>query len=445
MRLIINIPPGYAKSYLCSRCFPAWILLRHPDWEFLLTSYGDALAEEHAAAARQFYTYWAPKITGATVDQRSQAVDRWLVDAGPAHLGGGMRACGIMSAVTGRRADIAVTDDPFKNWKEASSFTVREAVHQNYKSAIRNRLRPKGAIVIIHTRWHKDDLSGRLIKEMLEKTGEEFVVLKLPARANEDDPLGREYGEPLWPEYYNEQELDAMEKAAGHFFWVSQHQQEPEEPEGKLFKRKWLLYFEEEDGWYVLHSRNGDIRYHSTECMTFQTIDTNGSNKDRSDFFVVSTWALTPACDLLLLDVYREQISVGEHLDALENEYLEHLPGSIYVENKTYGTNLIAAAIVKGFPVVETPAEVDKLTRSTTIMSKYKNGTVYHRSGAHWLVDIEHELLDFPGGAHDDFVDTASDAGIQSVQLIVGLVETPTVGGESRVGNTNGIEESFLR
>lgn len=197
---------------------------------------------------------------------------------------------------------------------------------QNYRSAIRNRLRPKGAIVVIHTRWHKDDLTGRLLREMDDKTGENWQVLKLSARALEDDPLGRAPGEALWPEFYDDSELDAIERASGHFFWMSQHQQEPEEPEGKLFKRAWLLYFEEEDGWYVLHGRNGDLRYHKSECVVFQTVDTNGSKSTSADFFVVSTWSLCPGGELLLLCVYREQLSVAEHLVALQDCYFEWLP-----------------------------------------------------------------------------------------------------------------------
>lgn len=439
-RLIINIPPGYAKSFLCSRCFPVWVLLRHPDWEFLLTSYGDDLAEEHAAAARQFYTYWAPKITGATVSQKSQAVDRWLVDAGPAALGGGMRACGIMSAVTGRRADVAVIDDPFKNWKEANSAATRESVWENYRSAIRNRLRPNGAIVVIHTRWHKDDLTGRLVSDMESCTGEHWDVLKLPARAmSEDDPLGRDIGQALWPEYYSDAELVQMEKASGPFFWMSQHQQEPEDPAGKLFKREWFCYYKiERDSsgseWYVLHTRNGDVRYHGNDGVVIQTVDTNGSEKTTSDFFVISTWLFLPGGEIVLRDVYREHIGVEKHLGALRTEYAKWRPGCVCVENKTFGTNLIAAALRDGLPVVATPAEVDKITRSVTMMSKYQMGMVYHPVSSHWLGAVEHELLEFPGGRHDDFVDTASDAGIQSVQLGAGLFEVPAVGGDSYVG-----------
>jgi len=130
--------------------------------------------------------------------------------------------------------------------------------------------------------------------------------------------------------------------------------------------------------------------------------------------------------------VFRERLSVAEHLGALQSAYSEHLPGCQYVENKTFGTNLIAEALAVGLPVYETPAEVDKLTRAITILSKYRMGKVYHRQGAPWLGAIEHELMEFPSGSHDDFVDTASDAGIQSVELGGGMFELPALGGMTR-------------
>lgn len=446
-RLIINIPPGYAKSYLCSRCFPAWLLLRHPEWEFLLTSYGDDLAQEHSAAARQFYTYWAPKITGAQVSTASKAIDRWLVDAGPAFLGGGMRACGINSAVTGRRANVAVIDDPYKNWAEASSAAFRDTVMNNYRSAVRNRLLPGGRLVLIHTRWHKDDATGTLVNEMVSGLGEEFTVLKLASRAGEDDPLGRAPGQVLWPEFYDDSDVTELQKSlsATPFFWDAQHQQEPSNPAGKLFKRSWFLYFEVEDAYYVLHGRLGDVRYHEGQCIVFQTVDTNGSSKSSADYFVIGTWALCPGGELILLDLFRERLSVAEHLGALQDAYEAWRPASQYVENKTFGTNLIASALAVGLPVAECSADVDKLTRSITILTKYKNGSVFHRKGAQYVEVVENELVEFPGGHNDDIVDISSMAGIESVEFGSGMFELPSLGGDKRVGSTFGIEQSYLR
>lgn len=443
-RLIINIPPGYSKSYLCSRCFPSWALLRDPSLEFLLVSYGDDLAVEHSAAARQFYSYWAPQITGSNVSSRSDAVDRWLVDLGPSRLGGGMRACGINSAVTGWRADFAIIDDPYKNFAEANSEANRLSVMNNYRSAVRSRLKPCGVIIIVHTRWVKDDMSGELLSAMADGSGEEFVHLNFPERGVPDDPLGRDVGAPLWPEYYSDLELQEMEKSCGPVFWLSQHMQDPQDAKGKLFKRAWFRYFEIEGNvseyhhYYVLHSDMGDIRYHQGECIKFQTIDTNGSSKTAHDYFCISTWVLCPGGELLLIDVFREQINVGDHLSALIGAYDKHNPGFIYVENKTYGTNLIASASVLGYPVLEASAEVDKLTRSTTIVAKYKSGMVYHRSGASWLSDIESEAINFPGGVNDDYIDTASIAGIACIELIGGFYDSPLVGGKSRVSSETG-------
>jgi len=440
LRLIINIPPGYGKSFDCSRIFPTWVLLRHPEWEFLLTSYGDDLAEEHSAAARQFYRYWAPKITGGALDPRSEAVDRWLVMAGPESLGGGMRAVGINSAVTGRRADIALIDDPYKNWKEASSFSQREMVYKNYQSAIRNRLRPRGAIVIIHTRWHQDDITGRLVEEMVSGTGEQFEVLKLPARAMSDDPLGRNEGDPLWPAFYDDDELVKMEMATGHFFWMSQHQQCPESPEGKMFKRAWLRHFTIDGDYYCLGVEAGTEgkRVHRSGVLIFQTVDTNGSAKTSADYFVCSTFGVTGDGDLLLLDVYREHIGVESHLEVLTSCFGRWSPGAQYVEDKTYGTNLIAAALAAGLPVFGVGAEDDKLTRSIVAMTKYRSGKVFHLKFAPWLAAVEHELLEFPGGKYDDFVDSVSIAGIQSVEL-AGWSAAISVGGVDREGMGYGI------
>lgn len=440
-RLIINIPPGYGKSFDCSRAFPVWCLMRHPTWDFFLTSYGDDLAEEHSAAARQFYQHWVPKITGGKLDSRSEAVDRWLTDSVDGCLGGGMRACGINSAVTGRRADIAVIDDPYKNWKEASSEAIRASVLNTYRSAIRNRLRPKGCIVIIHTRWHKDDITGSMLEEMASGTGEKWEVLKLAARATDGDVLGRPLGAPLWPEYYDERELVEMEMSTGSYFWEAQHQQEPEDPGGKMFRRDWLRYFECEGDYYVLHRDLGDVRYHRGQCLVFQTVDCNGSAKSRADFFVISTFCQCPGGELLLLDVYREHIGVEEHLTQLDAAYGKWYPAAQYVENKTFGTNLIALAVAEGLPVFPVPAEDDKLTRSVTAMTRYRNGMVFHPKSALWVGTVEHELMEFPGGKHDDFVDTVSIAGIQSVDLMGWGTEMASTGGDERVGSGFGLSE----
>jgi predicted phage terminase large subunit-like protein len=416
--------------------------MRNPSAEILLTSYGDDLIREHSAAARQFYSYWSPKITGRVVSTESKAVDRWLVDAGPAVVGGGVRAVGIMSAVTGRRANYAVIDDPYKNWQEASSVAVRDTVDANYMSAVRTRLLPGGAIVLIHNRWDKDDQTGRLVSRMKDGVGEEWEVLSLPARSlGDDDPLGRPEGAPLWPEFYSEEELQAQELAMSSGpvnFWQALHQQEPESSGGRVFRREWFRYFWVEDTYYVLGGLDGEVRYQKAEVFVFQTVDVNGSSSQRADYFVISTWGLCPGSELILLDVFRRQLGVEDHLGALRDAFALWSPGCQYVENKTFGTNLVASAAADGLPVYPVPAENDKITRATTILARYKCGKVFHRKNGEYLPVVEHELLEFPG-RHDDFVDTASIAGIQSVMMYGGSGGgMPAVGGSKREGASLG-------
>ncbi len=442
-RLIVNMPPGFAKSFIVSRCFPVWLLMRNPMIEFLLNSYGDDLAEEHSAAAREMYEHWAPQITGKSVDTRSKAVDRWLVHVGGGRMGGGMRACGILSAVTGRRADIAVVDDPYKNWKEASSQTHRDMVYAAYLSCIRTRLKKGGRIVLVHTRWHDDDLTGRLVRAMEEEDGEKWEVVTFPAVASENDILGRSPGDPLWPGMYDAEELDNIKKgvSAGAdgqigsgYFWDSLYQQQPRKMEGKMFKRDWFRYFWEDGDFYVLGGEDGEYRYHKSECATFQTVDVAATKEQENDYTVCSTWTLCPGSELLLRGVYRERIKTTEHLSMLWEQFLRWYPGSQFVENKTFGLNVIQAGIVEGLPIIAVPADMDKVSRSLLMQAKYQNGYVYHLRNAPWLTPIENELLDFPG-KHDDFVDTASIAGIQSVELSCGLSAMPSVGGSERLGN----------
>jgi hypothetical protein len=444
-RLIVNIPPGYAKSHIFSRVFASWFLMRNPRKEFGLLSYGDSLAEEHSRAARGLFDFWSPQITGYGMSKDTKAVNRWTVGLERGRSGGGMLACGIGSSVTGRRFDIGLVDDPFKSLEDAGSEVGRERVWDFYRSVFRSRLRKDGAIVVVQTRWDKQDLSGKLLKMMDSGGREQWEVLKFPALALEDDVLGRAPGDPLWPDMYSLDDLLDAQDTVGPFLWAAQFQQEPESAEGKLFKRAWLLDFDVEGDHYVLHGRDGDLRYHKGQTLVFQTVDTNGSASTSSDYFVVSTWAVCPDCELLLLGVFRDRIGVQDHLSALQSEYVKWSPAYQCVENRTFGTNLIAAGLAVGLPIVETPADVDKVTRSTTMMAKYKSGRVYHRFGAAWRDVVDGELLEFPGGRHDDFVDTASDAGIQSVLLGGSLLEAPRTGGKVREGFELGLYEDWVR
>jgi len=443
-RVIINIPPGYAKSWLCSRCFPAWYLMHYPKREVMLVSYGDDLAEEHSAAARQFFSFWAPQIVGSGLAKDSKSVRRWVAEIDAQHRGGGMRACGVGSSVTGRRADVIIVDDPFKNWEDASSESARERVWTFYQSVLRSRLRPGGCIIVIQTRWHDDDLTGRLLAAM-DKGSMPWEIVKLGAVAEENDPLGREVGEPLWPEMYDKQELDEIKSDVGEFFWDTQFQQNPKDPEGKMIKKDWFRDFWIEDDYVVLDSKAGEVRYHKSDIVTIQAVDPAATENEKNDEFCDSTWSICPRGEILLRHVYLDRIATTDHVDTVIEQFDMWMPDYICLSKKSYGLNIFEELELLGYPLEEISEDNSKLARSLPIIRQYKKGNVYHLRDAEWRSKVEKQLKEFPGGTHDDFVDTASAIGIQSIQLGGLLTEIPTVGGAKRGGDKAWFTDSEIR
>ncbi|OYV99460.1 MAG: hypothetical protein B7Z62_00220 [Deltaproteobacteria bacterium 37-65-8] len=407
----------------------------------MLLSYGDDLATEHSSAARSMFGEYAPQIMGSGMAKDSKSVSRWMVDTGDGKRSGGMTSCGIGSSVTGRRADLIVIDDPYKNWDEANSEMNRDRVWDAYRSVIRSRLRPGGCIIVIQTRWHKDDLTGRLLRHA---GGMRWELCKLPARAVAGDMLGRAPGEALWPAMYDDLELHQVEGDIGPIFWACQFQQEPEEPEGRLFKASWFRYWRPDGPDLVLESDLGPVRYGRGDCVVVQTVDPNLTDEKSSDFFCQAAWALCPGGEIVLLAVQRERIETTEHVDEVGAFYDRWGAACILLSKRSSGMNLFQQLEDLGYALEEIVEDVSKLSRSVVIMRKYRRGEVYHPEGATWVGDIEGELKEFPGSKNDDFVDNASAVGIYSSQIGLGVSDTVISGGAARVGSGFGIREDNL-
>ncbi len=188
-RLMINMPPRHGKSELASRRFPAWFLGRNPDKSVIAASYNSDLATDFGRQVRNIVACTGySKLFETRLAEDSRAANRWNTDDGGTYV-----AAGVGTAITGRGADILLIDDPLKDREEADSELQRQKIWDWYTSTAYTRLAPNGRIVVIQTRWHEDDLSGRLLEES-KKGGDAWDVLELPA-INDD-------GEALWPEFY---------------------------------------------------------------------------------------------------------------------------------------------------------------------------------------------------------------------------------------------------
>jgi predicted phage terminase large subunit-like protein len=231
--------------------FPAYWLAHRPDDPVILTSYGASLATGFSRRARDVvesddFREIFPEIE---TDKRSRAADEWTLKG---HRGG-IVAAGVGGPITGHGAMLGIIDDPFENWKQAYSATVRDNVWAWWRGTFRTRVWEGGAIVLIMTRWHEDDLAGRL----LQTQGDKWTVLRLPAMAEtqqerdqsskqlglpegRDDPLGREAGEALAPGRFSEAALEELERDVGTMAWFAEYQGVPTNPEGNMFKRQWF-------------------------------------------------------------------------------------------------------------------------------------------------------------------------------------------------------------
>ncbi|MCH7584918.1 MAG: phage terminase large subunit [Acidobacteria bacterium] len=410
-RLLVAMPPRHGKSELVSAYLPAWYSGSHPDRRVILASHEADFAASWGRRVRDILEEHGQALFGVTVRADSAAAHRWDI----AGHRGGMITAGVGGTITGRGADLLIIDDPHKSAEEVQSLTHRERVWDWYRAVARTRLEPGANIVLIQTRWHEDDLAGRLLAEA-DTAGEKWEVLSLPALAEADDPLGRALGEPLWPERFDLDELAAVRRSMGSYWWAALYQQRPQPLGGGIFKRDWFRYYRTAGGAYRLLQPDGSATHVSAaDCVRFCTVDLAVSTKTSADFTVVATWAETPNKDLLLLDRVRQRLEGPDQVPLLRRVYEQWSPSFIGIERVGYQLTLIQEANREGLPVRELTADRDKISRALVAAARMDAGTVYFPAGASWLGEFEDELLAFPSGRYDDQVDVLAYAAIQLV------------------------------
>jgi hypothetical protein len=242
-RLMLQMPPRHGKSTIASQEFPAWLLGHHPDWELIVCSYAESLALDFSRAVRERmrdkeYSRLFPE---TKLDRDNQNAQGWKLTRK-----GGFLPAGVGGAITGKGAHVLIIDDPVKNSQEAESETTRNSIMSWYETTAYTRLAPGGGVLVIQTRWHLDDLSGRLEADMAEGDGDNFEIVRYPATAIKDEKH-RKRGEPLHAERYNHAQLKMIRKAVGERTWAALYQQNPVPDEGAQFQKSMLQYYRKED------------------------------------------------------------------------------------------------------------------------------------------------------------------------------------------------------
>ncbi|ROL57852.1 hypothetical protein D9V84_03815 [Bacteroidetes/Chlorobi group bacterium Naka2016] len=418
-RLIINMPPRYGKSLLTSILFPFWYIGNFPNHNLMLVTYQNNLARSWGKRILQLISTLGEDLFNIKTDAKERSAGMIGIE----RYGGKIICVGAGGLLTGLGADAIIVDDPIKNQKEALSLNQRNSLWDWFKATLFTRLEPQGILLMVGTRWHDDDIFGRLVatnptiqisRELIENfkpsnTTDVWHLLKLPALAKENDPLGRAIGEPLWKERFNLASILEQKKILGDFWFSALYQQEPIFSTGRIFKKENFRYFSLLNDTIVIKTVSDKIVRNDylsiRECSLFATIDLAIKSTERSDFTVAMVFAVSPKKDVFILEVVREKFDTTDHLNLIQSVFSRWKPVLIGIESVQYQMTLVQSARKLGLPVKELKADKDKIARSLGIANWIDAGKVFFRLGTSWLEEFERELLQFPDGNHDDQVD----------------------------------------
>lgn len=388
-RLMIFMPPRHTKSEFASRRFPAWYLGRHPSKQVIAASYNSDLATDFGRDVRNLvadplYNLIFPDVT---LRADSKAADRWNTNHGGVYI-----SAGVGSGITGRGANLGIIDDPFKDRKEAESQTVRDNVWNWYRSTFYTRLMPNAAIVLTLTRWHEDDLAGRLLNEM-KQGGDQWKIIKLPAIAEEKDSIGRAEGEALWPAWYPKETLNQIKNVLGSYEWNALYQQRPVSEQGNIFKRTW---------WKI--DRDIPTSF-STKIHAWDTAFKDGTENDYS---VCLSLGVNDG-NIYILDRYKAKLEFPELKRAAQSIAYRDNVDAVVIEDKASGQSLIQELRRNtNLSIIPWKVDRDKVARAYAITPMIEGGRVYIPEWASWTDDYIACMAAFPMGEHDDDVDATT-------------------------------------
>lgn len=408
-RLFIFMPPGSAKSTYASMVFPTWYLGRNPAKNVICASHTGDLAEYFGRRARNLVGSPAFKrVFGFGLSQETKAVGSWEVEreAGKESKSGGeYKAVGVGGGITGRRGDLGIIDDPVKGHEDADSQRIRDKQWDWYTHDFGTRLKPGASRVIIMTRWHEDDLAGRILPEGYAgesgpiecRDGHTWEVICFPAEAEGADILGRKEGELLWSDYFVPDEI--LSNKPNERLWSSLFQQRPTPEAGLYFKREWVRYYDYHPPMDQLH-----IYMASDYAVT----------DDGGDYTVHGVFGIDPEKNVYVLDLWRDQKDSKVWIEAFCDLVDKWHPLGAAEENgqiiKGVGPFLVDRMRARGSHCAryQFTSSTDKSHRARSWQAMMSMGMVYFPRNRDWTSALVSEHMSFPAGVNDDQVDMCS-------------------------------------
>lgn len=404
-RLMVFMPPGSSKSTYASVVFPAWFMGKKPRRNVIVATYAADLGRKIGRRMRSVVkqpTYQEIFKTSLADDQK--AADEWALDNGGEFMSGG-----ILSGITGNRADGLIIDDPVKGRQDADSETIQTRTKDEFDDSLKTRLKPRGWIVLIQTRWNENDLAGQILPESWDgesgpimcRDGQVWEVLCIPAQAEENDPLGRKPGEMLWPEWFDDDHWATYR--SNQRTWSALYQQRPSPADGTFFQRQWFRRY-----------RPGDEPRNLRKYITSDHAPTDGEDSDPN---VARVWGVDTLNDLYLLDGFNRVQKMDKTADAIIGLIKKHKPFAWFPEDdnnyKSAEPFILLRMKQEGVRTrIEpmSPHGQDKASKAQSFQGMAAMGAVWVPEGPEGDAIID-EFVKFPAGRHDEEVDVAAIMG----------------------------------
>jgi predicted phage terminase large subunit-like protein len=423
-QLAVSMPPRSGKSQLISIHTPVWLLRRHPEWKIITASHDGSLTTDWARATRQTIEY-NPGL-GISLAQDGGAAAQWSTVEG-----GGLLARSVRSGITGRGARVIIIDDPIRDFVEAHSAAMRQNLWDWWLSTAQTRLEPPFLVLVVMTRWHEDDMIGRLFNDEWEGRPADWERISIPALAEADDVIGRAEGEPLLLPLLEETPDEALARwddrrlAVGTYNFSSMFQQRPAPAKGSVFDSSWWRFWTMDEG---RATNDGRVVYldpsslvHGTWCdswdMSFKSI-----NPVTGGWVVGQRWVRDGA-NRYMVTQQRGRWSFTQSLSAMRRfaktddparSLCGHLVHTRLIEDAANGPAIIDVLREEISGIKPITASVGKTARAHAVSPEVESGHVYlpHPAdpGNDWVHELLSELRNFPNDAHDDQVDSLTQA-----------------------------------
>ena len=435
-RLIVTMPPRHSKSETCTRGFPSWYVGKRPQSQVLIAGYSETFAQQEfgreirSTMGSQRYAEVFP---ACQMDKGGKSAGFIMTT-----VGGKMTMTGVGGGMTGKGADLLVIDDPIKNAEQADSEVERNNIWNWYMTTARTRLQPGGRILIVMTRWHEDDLIGRILDTETNSQAaiDKWEVLHLPALRDPETGMASSNAETsmaLWPNWQPKEELLAIREDVTPRVWSALYQGQPTPEDGEYFTAQMIKEYYP----YQLPPKE--------ELRIYMAMDLAVSYEAKRDASCILTVGVDSEDNIWILDAVWERKAADDIVEAAIGAMRDHNPLIVWGEkgqiSKSIGPFLrkrMQELGIYAYIEEETPT-VDKQVRSRSIRARMSMGKVFFPKNAHWFSAAKTEMLKFPNGRHDDFVDALAWIGL-GLEREVGHKHVKPVEQES-VGSINWIKK----